>query len=69
MPILVVEDDAISREAIAEALRQEGYEVQTAANGLEAMRILARGRCELVITDWMIPEINGLNLCRAIRDR
>jgi cyclic di-GMP phosphodiesterase len=69
MPILVVEDDAISREAVAEVLRQESYDVQTAANGLEAMRILARGKCELVITDWMMPEVNGLNLCRAIRDR
>jgi DNA-binding response OmpR family regulator len=69
MPILVVEDDAICREAIAEALRQESYEVQTAGNGLEAMHILARGKCDLVITDWMMPEINGLILCRAIRDR
>lgn len=67
MPVLVVDDDAVSRHEIAEILLQEGYEVVTAVNGREALKIIGRGECPLVITDWMMPEVNGINLCRAIR--
>lgn len=68
MPVLVVEDDAVQRYAIAETLRQHNYEVLTATGGREAIEILASGRCRLVITDWMMPELNGIGLCRAIRE-
>jgi DNA-binding response OmpR family regulator len=68
MRILVVDDDAITRDAIAETLRQERYEVLTAANGRKALKILAKRKCRLVVTDWMMPEVNGINLCRAIRN-
>jgi len=67
MPILVVDDDAVSRHEISETLRQEGYEVVAAANGREALEIFHGGACQLVIADWMMPEVNGINLCRAIR--
>jgi DNA-binding response OmpR family regulator len=67
MPILVVDDDAVSRHEIAETLRQEGYEVIAAANGREGLEIFLQGECPLVITDWMMPEVTGINLCRAIR--
>lgn len=67
MPILVVDDDAVSRHEIAELLRQDGYEVITAVNGREALKILRGGDCRLVIADWMMPEVTGINLCRQIR--
>lgn len=67
MSVLVVEDDAIGRDAIAGILRQEGYETKTAADGREALGILADGDCRLVITDWMMPGITGIQLCRAAR--
>ena len=67
MPILVVDDDAVSRHEIAETLRQEGYEVIAAADGREGLEIFLQGECQLVITDWMMPEVTGINLCRAIR--
>jgi CheY-like chemotaxis protein len=50
MPILVVDDDAVSRHEIVETLRQEGHEVVAAANGREALVIFLQGKCQLVIT-------------------
>src|SRR5205823_5254087 len=44
-----------------------GYEVRCAANGREAMEILRTGACRLLISDWDMPEMDGLELCRAIR--
>jgi DNA-binding response OmpR family regulator len=67
MAILVVDDDAVSRDAIAHALEQAGYEVVTAADGWQALDILIHSNCQLVITDWLMPEINGVGLCRMIR--
>lgn len=68
MSVLVVEDDAVSRDAIAEILHQEGYETRTAADGREALEILAEGDCRLVITDWIMPGFTGLQLCRTLRE-
>jgi DNA-binding response OmpR family regulator len=68
MPVLVVDDDAINLHAVAETLRKDGYEVVTAANGREALAILARQTCRMVLTDWIMPELNGLELCQAIRE-
>lgn len=68
MSVLVVEDDAVSRHVISKTLQQEGYAVQTAADGREALEILAKGDCQLVITDWMMPGLTGIQLCQALRD-
>jgi len=67
MSVLIVEDDAVSRDAISRTLQQEGYEVRTAANGREALEILAEHDCRLVITDWMMPGLTGIEFCRALR--
>ena len=68
MYVLVVEDDAVNRHAISETLRQEGYEVKTAANGHEAIDVLAAGDCQLVVTDWIMPGVSGLQLCQVLRE-
>src|SRR5581483_275493 len=68
MKILVVDDDLVSCEVLAKMLRRFGYEVLLASNGREALEILASSDCRMVISDWVMPEVNGLTLCRAIRE-
>jgi putative two-component system response regulator len=68
MQILVVDDDPVSLDVTTFVLKNDGHEVITASNGREALEILAEGRCRIVISDWMMPEVNGLTLCRSIRE-
>lgn len=68
MKVLVVDDQKIARDTVAHALAEAGYDVETAADGREALFVLAKGGCQLVVSDWKMPGMNGLELCRAIRD-
>jgi len=65
--ILVVEDDDISADLIVHALTRAGYTVETAADGHEALEILRQGHCRLVISDWSMPHLSGIDLCRLVR--
>jgi two-component system response regulator MprA len=65
--ILVVDDDPHIRSVVSRGLRFEGYEVQLAADGLEALRIARELPLDLVILDVMLPELEGLELCRRLR--
>ncbi|MCE9555942.1 MAG: response regulator [Planctomycetes bacterium] len=65
--VLVVEDDEISSDLIVHALTRAGYPVETAADGRQAMEILRQGRCRLVISDWNMPHVSGIELCRQVR--
>jgi len=67
MQVLIVDDDEIVLLVLHEALAKAGYEVLTARNGRQALDILRSGTCRLVVSDWEMPEMNGLDLCRAIR--
>ncbi|HRX87731.1 MAG TPA: response regulator [Phycisphaerae bacterium] len=67
MRILIVDDDAISLELLKHALRQDGHEVSSASDGQEALDILERGEHRVVISDWEMPGMDGISLCRAIR--
>jgi putative two-component system response regulator len=67
MRILIADDNEVALEVLRGTLVQAGYEVQTAANGREAIQILRDGKHRFVISDWDMPEINGLELCRAVR--
>ncbi|MCH8148107.1 MAG: HDOD domain-containing protein, partial [Planctomycetes bacterium] len=58
--ILVVDDDPTALHLLSKYLIEAGYEVLTATNGVEALRIVHAERCSLVITDWMMPEMDGL---------
>jgi DNA-binding response OmpR family regulator len=65
--ILVVEDEAPIAEAVAYALRQAGYDVDTFADGDEGLAA-ARGRTyDLMVLDLMLPGLSGLDVCRAVR--
>jgi two-component system, OmpR family, response regulator MprA len=67
MHLLVVDDDAAVREALALVLGLDGFEVTTAADGREAMRTLSAGRPDAVVLDVLMPGVDGLELCRRIR--
>jgi putative two-component system response regulator len=67
MQILVVDDNEIAIEVLIVTLEQEGYQVRCATTGREAMEILKEGECRLVISDWEMPEMDGLELCAAVR--
>jgi DNA-binding NtrC family response regulator len=67
--ILLVEDEAIVRHSFAQLLRSQGHEVIEAANGIEAIASLNKWRVELVITDLVVPNLNGLNLISLVRAR
>ena len=66
-PVLIVEDESISRKVLSRALEEAGYQVFLAKNGREALELLEEEYYPLVITDWMMPEVDGLELCRTIR--
>jgi sigma-B regulation protein RsbU (phosphoserine phosphatase) len=69
MRILIAEDDAVSRRSLQSLLKKLGHDVSMAANGREAWATLEHEEFSLVITDWIMPEIDGLSLCRMIRER
>jgi len=69
MRVLVADDDDVSLEMVAGLLEQFGYDVATARDGLEAWNLVRTGQFRLVISDWEMPEMSGLELCRQIRQR
>jgi len=67
MRILIVDDDSVAAEALRLALADAGHDSVVARNGLEALAALRTHACRFVISDWMMPEMDGLELCRRIR--
>ena len=66
--ILIVEDDVELRQLFARVLEKNGYQVVTAENGAEALRILGLGYVDLIISDIMMPVMDGNALVRALRE-
>ncbi len=66
-PILIAEDDPVSRLFLEKTLVKAGYEVATVMNGREALESFSKKFFPIVLTDWIMPEMDGLQLCRAIR--
>lgn len=69
MKILTVEDDAVARAVLRQALLKLGHEVVEAKDGVEALAILAKQPVRLIVSDWVMPELDGLGLCRELRSR
>ncbi|MFP4381803.1 MAG: two-component system response regulator [Candidatus Sumerlaeia bacterium] len=67
MHVLIVDDDRDTRDLIELILSASDYEVTKACDGVEALDILRQGDIHLVVTDWEMPEMNGIELCRRIR--
>ena len=68
MKVLAVDDSATMRRIIKNQLKQSGVEdVDEAENGREALNLLSRGNYDLLITDWNMPEMTGLDLVMEVR--
>jgi diguanylate cyclase (GGDEF)-like protein len=65
--ILLVDDEPTQRLIMARLLKRAGYEVETASNGREALQKIEAGDFQLMITDWEMPEMDGIALCSALR--
>ena len=68
MKILVVDDEALLVKGIRFNLQNEGYEVITGSNGLEALQLVQQEHPDLVVLDVMMPEMDGLTACGKIRE-
>ena len=67
MQILVVDDDGATLIYLSSVLRKLGHTVITATNGVMAYERIAEGKIQIVISDWNMPELNGIELCRKLR--
>jgi DNA-binding response OmpR family regulator len=67
MKVLVADDDPVSRRLLQSYLQKWGYEVAVAVNGAEAWQLFEQEEFPLVISDWMMPEMDGRELIRRIR--
>ena len=65
--ILVVDDETNLRHTVSYALRREGYEVASAEDGEKGLELFRSNRPDLVVLDVMLPRMDGLAVCRAIR--
>ena len=67
-PILFAEDNAISRKIVEKHLGKAGFEITSVKDGRKAFELFRKKFFPIVLTDWMMPEMDGLELCRAIRN-
>jgi len=68
MKILIAEDEFVSRSFLENMLESLGHEVLSAEDGLKAWEIFQQTNVRMVITDWVMPEMDGIGLCRKIRE-
>ncbi|TXD38695.1 sigma-54-dependent Fis family transcriptional regulator [Lujinxingia vulgaris] len=66
--ILVVDDEPHARRALVELLSDEGYEVSSAGDGFKALGILREWPCEVLLTDWRMPVMDGITLVKKARE-
>jgi two-component system cell cycle response regulator len=67
MQVLVVDDSAVYRKLVADTLYYQPYSLLFAQSGTEALNIFAEHSPSIILTDWMMPDITGIELCRRIR--
>jgi DNA-binding response OmpR family regulator len=65
--VLLVDDDAKTVELVKLYLDRDGYQVLTAYNGLEALRLARQSYPDLIVLDLMLPDVDGLEICRTLR--
>ena len=66
--VLVVDDDVKTVELVKLYLERDGYQVLTAYDGIEALRLAREGSPDLIVLDLMLPDIDGLEVCRVLRN-
>ncbi|KIA99497.1 response regulator transcription factor [Flavobacterium sp. KMS] len=67
MHILIVEDEAGIVQFLQQGLEEEGYQITTASDGLAGFELIQKQKFDLILLDWMLPKITGIDLCKAIR--
>ncbi|MBP6180976.1 response regulator transcription factor [Flavobacterium sp.] len=67
MRILIVEDEAGIIQFLQQGLEEEGYHITSASDGLKGFELIQKENFDLVLLDWMLPKMTGLELCKAIR--
>jgi DNA-binding response OmpR family regulator len=67
MHILIVEDELGIVQFLQQGLQEEGYQITTANDGSKGFELIQEQHFDLILLDWMLPKINGLDLCKAIR--
>jgi diguanylate cyclase (GGDEF)-like protein len=65
--VLVVDDDDLVRARLTALLRNAEFEVESASSGEDALRIMGTRHCQVLLTDWQMPDMDGLSLCRIVR--
>lgn len=66
--ILVVDDCDTTRKLLSYIIRERGYKIISASNGIEALEVMALNQIDLVITDLNMPQMDGFELCRTLRE-
>ncbi|MGJ8606293.1 MAG: phosphate regulon transcriptional regulator PhoB [Marivita sp.] len=65
--VLIVEDEAAQAEVLVWNLEKEGFNVRRAADGSEALLLIEEAAPDVVVLDWMLPEVSGIEVCRRIK--
>lgn len=67
MRVLIAEDDSLSRELLVDFLEELGHEVTATHDGQSAWDTFCAAPCRMIISDWQMPHVDGLELCRRVR--
>ena len=67
MHILIVEDETGIIQFLQQGLEEEGYKISTASDGLKGFELSQKENFDLILLDWMLPKMTGIELCKAIR--
>ena len=67
--VLVVEDEPAQREVLAYNLEAEGFRVARAGNGEEALMLVDEAEPDIIVLDWMLPNVSGIEVCRRLKTR
>ena len=69
MKILIVEDEHGIANFLKQGLEEEGYEISLAFNGLEGLELAINNQFDLILLDWMLPKLPGIDVCKGIREK
>jgi DNA-binding response OmpR family regulator len=67
--VLIVDDDAATRDLVTDLLELEGYAAQAAATGQSALTCVRGGQVDLILVDLLLPDMSGLDFCQQLRER
>jgi two-component system phosphate regulon response regulator PhoB len=67
--VLIIEDEPAQREVLSYNLNAEGYRVTTAENGEQGLLVVAEDAPDVIVLDWMLPHVSGIEICRQLKTR